>query len=466
MVESNLKKIIVPIIITILMAVLIWGIGYQTLRTDFALFMGQYILLFGLFYSLWLNRWKLSFKHFFAIAVILRLVLLFASPELSNDFYRFIWDGEMLTKGINPFAHVPNDLISNSDFMGDQYMRTLYHGMGELSQAHYTPYAVVNQFLFYIPALASDSIMYNVILLKIIIILADIGAIFFAKKIAEHLSVTIHNVWLYALNPFIILEFSGNLHFEGVMIFFLLGAIYFILKNNWLWGGALFGFAVQVKLIPLMLIPFVFKKLKWKNTIGFLAITGFVILGVGGLMLNREFFGNMMDSVNEYFIRFQFNSSFYDLIVNHIYYHPLEYDYTLNPDPFPDRFKVVGLLLSYIATGGILVLALLRAYHKDLDMIKGMLFAFMIYYAFATTVHPWYVSLILVLSIYTQYKFGLIWSIVIMLSYYAYSDPDFKQNVVLQAAEYLILYTLLIFEIRKYWEKKAIGIQLKEFFGK
>lgn len=452
--KTQNKNLIWPILLVVVMIVLIWSIGAHTPRTDFTFFISQYLLAFIAFYVFWLNRWGLKFWQYFGVAIVLRLVLFDSAPELSNDFYRFIWDGELMTRGINPFAHTPNELISNSEFLGDRYMRVLYHGMGELSQAHYTCYPVLNQILFLIPTSLSDNIMVNVMGLKAIIILADIGAIYYAKKIAIHLKVPVHNIWLYALNPFIILEFSGNLHFEGVMIFFLLGAIYFVMKNNWLWGGILFAFAVQIKLIPLMLIPFFLKKLKWKKSIGFVAVIGFVVLLIGGIMLNKQFFLNMMESVNEYFIRFQFNSSFYNILIHFIY-----------DQENHERFWMAGTLLSSISTIGILVLAALKAYRKDLDIITGMLFAFMIYYAMATTVHPWYISLILVLSIFTRYKFGIVWSIVIMLSYFAYSNLDFKPNPVLLVGEYCIVYGVMVYEIVKYWDNKSIGLQLKPFFG-
>lgn len=463
--KTNLKSPIWAFGLVLVMAGLIYGIGYHTPRENFVAFISQYVILFACFYMVWLNRQNWKFNHFLLVAIGLRAVLLFASPELSNDFYRFIWDGELMTQGINPFAHKPNDLISNTDFMGSTYMRILFHGMGELSQAHYTCYPVLNQFLFFIPAAISDDIMTNVILLKVIIILADIGAIYFAKKIADHLEVNRHVVWLYALNPFIILEFSGNLHFEGVMIFFLLGAVYYILKHNWMWGAVLFGLAVQIKLIPLILIPFVFKKLKWRQTIGFLALTAFVVLAVGGILLNKVFFANMMDSVNEYFVRFQFNSSFYYFIINPVFDSLFEHE-LIEEWIYYSRFELVGKALSYISTLGILVLALLKAHRKDLDMITGMLFAFMIYYSMATTVHPWYISLILVFSVYTRYKFGLIWSLVVMFSYYAYSNAKFEPNLTLLIAEYVIVYGVLLVEIRKYYQKEAVGIQLAEFFGR
>ncbi|MFT5821423.1 MAG: alpha-1,6-mannosyltransferase [Crocinitomix sp.] len=468
MIKIDNKKIVLPIILVLLMMLLTWNIGANTLRTDFTFFIAQYLALFTAFYIFWLNKWGLKFWHFFAVAILLRVILLFAVPELSNDFYRFIWDGELIADGYNPFQGKPADMLHHyfthkelfspneiyQTYYDDSYRRMLFVGMQQLSQDHYTCYPVVNQFLFFVPAALSDCIAGNVIGLKIIVILADIGAIIFAKKIAEHLKIAVHNIWLYALNPFIILEFSGNLHFEGVMIFFLLGAIYFTLKNNWLWAGVLLGLAVQVKLIPLMLIPFFYKKLKWQNAIGFTALTALVVLGVGGLMLNSVYLANMMESVNEYFIRFQFNGSI-AYVVSAIGFEVIGWD----------PIMITGPVLSMISTIGILLLAILKAHRKDLDMITGMLFAFMIYYSLTATVHPWYISLLLVLSIFTKYKFGLVWSIVIMLSYYAYSTPGFKENMILNTAQYILVYGVLLYEIYKYWDKKAVGIQLKEFFS-
>jgi hypothetical protein len=449
------------LLIAVLMAALIAGIAYFTARENFTFFIGQYILLFGLFYALWLNRQEWKFIHFLILAIILRLILLFAAPELSNDFYRFLWDGELLSNGINPFQYTPNDALHKyisvngvpKEIYSDHYLRILYHGMGELSQEHYSCYPVLNQFFFVIAAFISDNIMVNTIVLKVFVVLADIGVIFMGRKIAKHFGLSPHVIWLYALNPIILIEFTGNLHFEGVMIFFFLVALYAVLKNQWGIGAVFLGLAIQIKLIPLMFIPFFFKKLKWRRAIGFAALTGFTVLAVGGILLNELYFSNMMESINEYFVRFQFNSGLYNFLVN----------FALE-DMGDSRFYVVGSILSSLAGIGVLILALLKSYRSDLDVVVGILFALLIYYGLATTVHPWYVSFLLILSVFTNYKFPLVWSLLVMLSYSAYGAEGVVQNPILLTAEYVLLYSIALFEIRRNWKSNAVGIQLKTFF--
>ena len=94
---------------------IIYVLGYQTPRDNFGQFIFLFLASFALFYSLSLNRQEWNFKFFLVIAIAVRLLLLLAAPELSNDFYRFIWDGELITKGINPYAHTPNELMDMTD---------------------------------------------------------------------------------------------------------------------------------------------------------------------------------------------------------------------------------------------------------------------------------------------------------------------------------------------------------------
>jgi alpha-1,6-mannosyltransferase len=448
---KNTKQILISLSISIVMTVLYWHISFKTPSEYFFMFISQYFLLFALF--LLLIKVETNFKRLLGFAIVSRILLVFSVPELSPDFYRFIWDGELLTQGINPYAHVPNDLISFNGFYDSQYMRSLYNGCSPLSQGNYSNYPVLNQVLFFIPAFFFDTIQENVISLKLFLLLADIGAIFFLKKILDQLKLPIQKLWMYALNPFILIEFVGNMHFEGVMIFFMLGAVYFVLKRNWITGGVLLGLSIQIKLIPLMLIPFFFKHLKWRKAIGFTAVLAVVVILLGKVLWSDQLYvDNMMTSIEIYFTTFEFNSSLFG-IVNHFKTESIGWNATY----------IVGPLLSKIAAVFILILAVFRNYKDSLDIIKGMLFALVIYYLFATTIHPWYISMILVLSLFTNYKFGLIWTMLVPLSYSFYVLES--GTLLLRYLEYIIIFGVLIYEIVKYWDKGLINLNFKRFFS-
>src|SRR5690606_30827687 len=104
--SSHFHALFLPVLV-LLIAVMIWSVGYNTPRENFIFFISQYLVVFLSFYILWLKTESFSFFSLLSLAIGFRLILLFSIPELSNDFYRFIWDGELLNRGINPFAHKP-----------------------------------------------------------------------------------------------------------------------------------------------------------------------------------------------------------------------------------------------------------------------------------------------------------------------------------------------------------------------
>ena len=76
-----------------------------------------------------------------------------------------------------------------------------------------------------------------------------------------------------------------------------------------------------------------------------------------------------------------------------------------------------------------------------------MLFSIVIYYSLASVVHPWYIALPLFLSVFTGYRFPLVWSFFIVLSYTAYQDATYQENLYLVAIEYSVVYAVFIYEL-------------------
>ena len=49
---------------------------------------------------------------------MIRLMLLFSFPNLSDDIFRFIWDGRMCSLGINPYGYLPSEIVDNHAALG------------------------------------------------------------------------------------------------------------------------------------------------------------------------------------------------------------------------------------------------------------------------------------------------------------------------------------------------------------
>jgi hypothetical protein len=76
-----------------------------------------------------------------------------------------------------------------------------------------------------------------------------------------------------------------------------------------------------------------------------------------------------------------------------------------------------------------------------------MLFTISFYFLFSTTVHPWYIATPLLLSVFTKYKFPIVWSFAVMFSYSAYGKNGFDEKLWLVALEYLVVIGVALWEI-------------------
>ena len=215
------------VLFALLSFVLYYTFSYQLIRTDFSMLLALYIGLFFLSFML-IKFEKWNFKFLLVSGILFRLLFLFVEPNLSQDFYRFIWDGELIKNGLNPYIYTPNELIQKAD-LAVANANELYEGMGSLSAKHYSNYPPLNQIIFTISSFFSGgSILGAIISMRVIIILADIGILFFGRKLLLQLNSSKHLAFWYFLNPLVIIELTGNLHFEGVMLFFFVWSLYLL----------------------------------------------------------------------------------------------------------------------------------------------------------------------------------------------------------------------------------------------
>ncbi|MGB8376414.1 MAG: polyprenol phosphomannose-dependent alpha 1,6 mannosyltransferase MptB, partial [Salegentibacter sp.] len=433
---------------------------------------------------------KHNFKFLLISAVLLRLIFLFALPNLSQDFYRFIWDGRLIAEGFNPYLNLPASFEGNIPQANE-----LIKGMGALSAGNFTNYPPVNQLVFALTALLTGkNILGSVIVMRLVIIAADLGTLYFGGKLLKKLDLPSHRIFWYILNPFIIIELTGNLHFEGVMIFFLVWAICLLHEKKWIGSAILLGISISVKLLPLMLLPLFlqyfrkpsfdklrmtkfdklrmtkFDKLRMtaskeppdlsrggSNRLGSITrkeinlqklLLYYLLVGITVLVsflpfFSSEFFSNFFQSMGLWFQKFEFNASIY-YIIRWIGFQTTGYNI----------IGIAGKILPVITVILLAGLAVFRRNDSTGKLIASMLLGISAYFFLSTTVHPWYIATPLILSIFTKYRFALVWSFAVFFSYYAYANAGFQENLWLIALEYLLVLGVFFLEISGKIESK------------
>lgn len=440
---SFLKKYS-SIILTFVSVVLYFLFAYTIERTEFNKLLFLWISLFTCYFVLLRDK-ELSFAHLAGIAILFRLVFFFAMPNLSQDFYRFIWDGRMILEGLNPYLSLPQTFIEQNNYPVNQ-AKELYEGMGALNGSHYTNYPPINQLCFLIAALfAKNSIFGSVVVMRVLIILADIGILYFGKKLLERLQLPVKDIFLYVLNPFVIIELTGNLHFEPVMLFFLVWSIYKLHQQKWYSAAILLACSISVKLIPLLFLPLFFQwfvKNDFSFLRGFKKLVSFYVTVIFTVILlflpfySSELVSNYMNSVGLWFRNFEFNASFY--------YLSREISYLFRGY---NEIAIIGKIIPIVTIFFLLILTFFKKNRSIKQLIVSMLFALSFYYFLTTTMHPWYIATLLILSVFTQYRYTVLWSLVIILSYQAYANSPWKENLWLITLEYIILYSYFIWEV-------------------
>ena len=425
------------IILALVCLGLYYTFAYHLQRTDFIKLLTLFAALFFLCFKL-IQFEKWNFKFLVFCGVFFRLVFLLTEPNLSQDYYRFIWDGQLILEGINPYLFTPDSLMAQPEFVLAN-AQELYNGMGGLSARHFSNYPPFNQFIFAIAAfLGGKSILGSVIVMRTIIILADIGIFYFGRKLLKKLNRSPHVIFWYFLNPLIIVELTGNLHFEGVMLFFFIWALYLVSAKKWALAAVPYALSICVKLVPLIFLPLFFTYFQRKQSLLFYTLIGTISLILTLPFYAPEFINNYSETVGLWFSNFEFNAGFYNALKK----------IAIQFDAKPwELIKSYGKITAY----GLIIVTLLFTFlaknQKLSNLITNMLWILTIYYFLSATVHPWYIIFLVLLSIFTEYRFAIIWSAAIVLSYFAYAQIEFKEHMGLLIVEYISVYGFLIYEI-------------------
>jgi hypothetical protein len=390
------------------------------------------------FLLLYLSKKDRSISFYLFIAVVIRVSLVFTTPNLSDDYFRFFWDGNVSIQDKNPYDKRPSELIISSAIERDQY---LFRHLN--SPEYHSVYPPFLQYLFkYSVKLGDNKLDREIFILKVFYAVFSIATVFLLPYLLKLYGVNTWHAVIYVLNPLVILEEMGNLHAEGIMVFFL--ALFLVaLKKQPKFAFLPFSTAIAVKLTPLLLIPAILWRLRLKQGVFFslgvfLTLVLFFLPYAGGIIK-----GGFFESLFLYFNKLEFNAFGYNMFKAFGY---LTHGY--------NKIKTLGPLTAILSTVLILYFSFQKRKEAWHTFPLQCLILYFIYLFFSPIIHPWYIIPLIFFSVFQKVQFVFIWSALSLLSYSHYHEGINKEKYYLVFFEYFVVLLFLGMDIYKFYKDK------------
>ncbi|MBM3426262.1 MAG: DUF2029 domain-containing protein [Bacteroidetes bacterium] len=410
----------------------------QVSRESFGLTLSLFILAFGGMLGCYLLAdEQVNFKRLLLLGILLRGCLFFFEPNWSEDGARFLWDGELLRLGHNPYLLTPSEWQAQRN-EESSLATQLFEKLN--SPNYYSVYPPLNQALFWLGALAAQgSVAQGYLALQCLLLLGEIAVFYLLWSLLARFELPQKQILLYWFNPLVILEVVGNLHFEGLVLLFLLATLLNLSRQQLGWSGTFWGLAVGMKLLPLLFAPaFLF----WKgvrNSPPFWGMAAGVLVLAFLPLVYRNAWENFFLSLQLYQGKFEFNASLYYL------FRAIGYEL--------EGYNTIWYLTKAgmgITLLGSLWISWKRSGVSFFEIPSVWLQLYLLYFLVQPVVHPWYLLPGLGLSILSRQWTFLLWSFGAIFSYQAYSQDPVQEQALFLVLEYgLVLLGLYLDYFRK-----------------
>ena len=158
-------------------------------------------------------------------AVLARLVLLGTVLSLSDDVYRYLWDGHLLVQGISPYAWQVN--ASALDAFATPLRQLVNHP--EMA----SPYLPAAQAYFWLLERITPQ---QALTHRMAAMLLDLLTGLVIRTLLVRLRLNPGAVIVYLWNPLLMVEFAGSAHVDALMLFLGMAAWAFVFaEKKWRW---------------------------------------------------------------------------------------------------------------------------------------------------------------------------------------------------------------------------------------
>lgn len=326
-------------------------------------------------------------RWLWAAPVVFRLLLTLTEPTLSDDVYRYLWDGHVFSNGVNPYSYA----------IADPALDSLAIPVRDLAN-HPTlssPYLPTLQLLFGALAVIAPS---EPTVLQVVMVGFDLAAALVLRSLLSVAGLPDHRVVLYLWHPLVIVESAHGAHFDSLLTFLLLASVAGALRGptgrpadpRW-WSPVVLALGTLTRPLPALAAPVLWWRWRWPHRVLFgVVLAGLVVpfgFGTSGWGLAGESTGaGVFGSARVYADQFRFNAVVAGWIEQ------------LAPTPTIYRVVTVGLMA--LVLGGVLVSARPKAGAEDRRVLRLLAIPLAAYIVLSPVFHPWYLVSLLAVGVF------------------------------------------------------------------
>jgi len=236
-------------------------------------------------------------------ALLARGIMLFGPGEtcyLSDDIYRYIWDGKQVANGINPYLHSPR-AEEVTHLRDDDIWPKINHPWLP------TIYPPMAQNIFLVTYLIGGDGTFT---FKVISALFELLTIMTLLLLLRWWRLPRAHILLYLFAPIVLIEFYQSAHLDILALPFLVLALVSLARKRAIWVGVFLGLAAMMKLYGLFFVPVLFFYLTGRDRWHFaVALTGTILVCYAPYLVTGG--GAVLGSLGTYLGEWQFNGSVY-----------------------------------------------------------------------------------------------------------------------------------------------------------
>lgn len=328
------------------------------------------------------RKWLIPKVFLLVAAVAFRLTLASAQPTLSDDVYRYRWEGWVQHRGFNLYLVTPRDV---------QDHETLEQIPTPDARSGYGPaVSLIEWGAYELSALLTDDPHRQAFWMKLPAMAFEAATLVLLSR-----ALPTDRLLIYAWCPAPIIEFWWSGHNDAIVVFCFMAALVLAGRKQWLGAHAALGAAIALKWWPAVLWPVLFAKTpnRWRTV----WIAPAVLLAATAPYWTSEWrqYVQVARYMSGYVGGWRNNDSVYGLLL------------WLTGDQYSAKYAAFGLLACAVAWMIARRWSLAGAW---LGTIVTMLLV-------SANCHPWYLTWMVPLAAFVPWTPLLVWQLLMPLSY-------------------------------------------------